>query len=59
MIVQSSKLRPSFKGGSPLAMEQKNMLKKSTRSKKNRKNPQLVFEEEKNGNGLLDENQLK
>ena len=54
---ESSKLRPSFKGGSPLAMEQKNMLKKAPGPKRTGK--KLVFEEEKNGNGLLDENQLK
>ena len=54
---ESSKLRPSFKGGSPLAMEQKNMLKKAPGPKRTGK--KLVFEEEKRGNGLLDENQLK
>ena len=53
----SNKLRPSFKGGSPLAMEQKNMLKKAPGPKRTGK--KLVFEEEKRGNGLLDENQLK
>jgi len=54
---ESSKLRPKFKGGSPLAMEQKNMLKKVPGPKRTGK--KLVFEEEKNGNGLLDESQLK
>ena len=54
---ESNKLRPSFKGGSPLAMEQKNMLKKAPGPKRTGK--KLVFEEEKRGNGLLDENQLK
>jgi len=54
---ESSRLRPKFKGGSPLAMEQKNMLKKAPGPKRTGK--KLVFEEEKSGNGLLDENQLK
>jgi hypothetical protein len=54
---ESSRLRPSFKGGSPLAMEQKNMLKKAPGPKRTGK--KLVFEEEINGNGLLDEKQLK
>ena len=54
---ESNRLRPKFKGGSPLAMEQKNMLKKVPGPKKTGKT--LVFEQEKNGNGLLDESQLK
>jgi hypothetical protein len=54
---ESSKLRPTFKGGSPLAMEAKTMLKKAPRPPKTEK--QLVFEDEINGNGLLDEKQLK
>jgi hypothetical protein len=53
----ASKLRPKFRGGSPLAMEHKNMLKKAPGPKKIGK--KLVFEQEKNGNGLLDESQLK
>jgi hypothetical protein len=54
---ESNRLRPKFKGGSPLAMEQKEMLKKAP--KPFRTGKKLVFEEEKNGNGLLDESQLK
>jgi hypothetical protein len=53
---ESSKLRPKFRGGSPLAMEHKNMLKKAPGPKKTGK--KLVFEQEKKGNGLLDESQL-
>ena len=54
---ESNRLRPKFKGGSPLAMEQKEMLKKVPGPKRTGKT--LVFEQEKNGNGLLDESQLK
>ena len=54
---ESSRLRPKFKGGSPLAMEQREMLKKVPGPKRTEK--QLVFEQEKKGNDLLDENQLK
>jgi len=54
---ESNRLRPKFKGGSPLAMEHQNMLKKVPGPKKTGK--KLVFEEEKKGNGLLDESQLK
>ncbi len=48
--------KPNFKGGSPLALETKQMLKKAPRPPKTEK--QLVFEEEKKGDGLLDESQL-
>jgi len=54
---ESSRLRPKFKGGSPLAMEQIEMLKKVPGPQRTGK--QLVFEQEKKGNDLLDENQLK
>ena len=54
---ESSRLRPKFKGGSPLAMEQREMLKKVPGPQRTGK--QLVFEQEKKGNDLLDENQLK
>ena len=54
---ESSRLRPTFKGGSPLAMEHKTMLKKAPGPKRTGK--KLVFEEEISGNGLLDEKQLK
>ena len=54
---ESKSLKPKFKGGSPLAMEQKEMLKKVPGP--HRTGKQLVFEQEKKGNDLLDENQLK
>ena len=54
---ESKGLRPKFKGGSPLALEQIEMLKKAPKPFRTEK--QLVFEQEKNGNDLLDENQLK
>tara|TARA_R100001443_G_scaffold117355_1_gene141671 strand:+ start:214 stop:2106 length:1893 start_codon:yes stop_codon:yes gene_type:complete len=54
---ESSRLKPTFKGGSPLAMEHKTMLKKAPGPKRTGK--KLVFEEEIKGNGLLDEKQLK
>ena len=54
---ESNRLRTKFKGGSPLAMEHKNMLKKAPGPQRTEK--QLVFEQEKKGNNLLDENQLK
>ena len=54
---ESSKLRPTFKGGSPLAMEHKNMLKKAPGPKRTGK--RLVFEQDKQGEDLLDEKQLK
>ena len=54
---ESKSLRPKFKGGSPLALEQIEMLKKAPKPFRTKK--QLVFEQEKNGNDLLDENQLK
>ena len=54
---ESNKLRSKFRGGSPLAMEHQEMLKKVPGPKRTGK--KLVFEEEKNGNGLLDESQLK
>ena len=53
----NGKLKPTFNGGSPLAMEHKNMLKKVPRPPKTKK--QLVFEENKKGDQLLDENNLK
>ena len=53
---ESNRLRQKFKGGSPLAMEHKEMLKKAPGPIKTGK--KLVFEQEKNGNGLLDESQL-
>ena len=52
----SKGLKPNFKGGSPLALETKNMLKKVPRPPKTGK--QLVFEKENKGDSLLDESQL-
>jgi hypothetical protein len=54
---EPNKLRSKFKGGSPLAMEHQEMLKKAPGPKRTGK--ALVFEQEKNGNSLLDESQLK
>jgi hypothetical protein len=50
-------LKTSFKGGSPLALETKNMLKKAPGPKRSGK--KLVFESDKKENKLLDESQLK
>ena len=50
-------LKTSFKGGSPLALETKNMLKKAPGPKRTEK--KLVFESDKKENKLLDESQLK
>ena len=52
----SKSLKTQYKGGSPLALETKNMLKKVPKPPRTEK--QLVFEEEKKGNNLLDESQL-
>ena len=52
----SKGLKTNFKGGSPLALETKNMLKKVPRPPKTGK--QLVFEKENKGDSLLDESQL-
>ena len=53
----AGRLRPKFRGGSPLAMEHKEMLKKAPGPKRTGK--KLVFEQEKRENKLLDESQLK
>ena len=50
-------LKTSFKGGSPLALETKNMLKKAPGPKRTGK--KLVFESDKKENKLLYESQLK
>jgi len=52
----SKGLKSNFKGGSPLALETKQMLKKIPRPPKTEK--QLVFEKENKGDNLLDESQL-
>ena len=53
----SNTIKPNFKGGSPLALETKEMLKKVPRPPKTEK--QLVFEQDKDKEGLLDESQLR
>ena len=53
----SGKLKQDFKGGSPLALETKNMLEKVPRPPKTEK--QLVFEQDKKEENLLDESQLR
>ena len=53
----NKKLKHDFKGGSPLALETKNMLKKVPRPPKTGK--QLVFEQDKSQEKLLDESQLR
>lgn len=53
----NGKLKQDFKGGSPLALETKNMLDKVPRPPKTEK--QLVFEQEKKEEKLLDESQLR
>ena len=53
----SNSIKPNFKGGSPLALETKEMLKKVPRPPKTEK--QLVFEQDKDKEGLLDESQLR
>ena len=52
----SKSLKTQYKGGSPLALETKNMLKKAP--KPIRTGKQLVFEKENSGDSLLDESQL-
>ena len=53
----NGKLKQDFKGGSPLALETKNMLEKVPRPPKTEK--QLVFEQDKKQENLLDESQLR
>ena len=53
----NNKVKPDFQGGSPLALETQNMLKKVPRPPKTEK--QLVFETKNKGEDLLDENNLK
>ena len=53
----SGRLKPTFKGGSPLALETLNMLEKVPTPPRTEK--QLVFEQDKKKNSLLDEKQLK
>jgi len=53
----NNKIKPDFKGGSPLALETRNMLEKIPRPPKTGK--QLVFEQDKSKENLLDESQLR
>jgi len=53
----NKKIKHDFKGGSPLALETKNMLKKVPRPPKTGK--QLVFEQDKSQEKLLDDSQLR
>ncbi len=53
----NNKLKQDFKGGSPLALETRDMLKKVPRPPKTEK--QLVFENGENKEDLLDESQLR
>tara|TARA_R110002020_G_scaffold41891_3_gene123104 strand:- start:3904 stop:5793 length:1890 start_codon:yes stop_codon:yes gene_type:complete len=53
----NKKTKHDFKGGSPLALETKNMLDKIPRPPKTGK--QLVFEQDKSQEKLLDESQLR
>ena len=58
---ESDSTRPSFKGGSPLALEAKSMYKKNKDMFKNIKlnRKQLIFEKDIKGNSLLDESQIR
>ena len=53
----NNKIKPDFKGGSPLALETKEMLKKVPKPPKTGK--QLVFEGDQKKEKLLDESQLR
>ena len=50
----SSSIKPKFKGGSPLALENKKIFKDLKYREK-----QLIFEDELRSNSLLDENQIR
>jgi hypothetical protein len=58
---ESDSTKPSFKGGSPLALEAKSMYKKNKDMFKNMKlnRKQLIFENDIKGNSLLDESQIR
>jgi hypothetical protein len=58
---ESDSTKPSFKGGSPLALEAKSMYKKNKDMFKNIKlnRKQLIFEKDIKGNSLLDESQIR
>ena len=58
---ESDSTKPSYKGGSPLALEAKSMYKKNKDMFKNIKlnRKQLIFEKDIKGNSLLDESQIR
>ena len=57
---ESDSVKPTYKGGSPLALETKNKYNKNAKMFNDIKNQkkQLIFEKEIKGNNLLDENQI-
>ena len=57
---ESDSIKPTFKGGSPLALERKYKHNKNAKVFNDIKNQkkQMIFEKEIKGNSLLDENQL-
>ena len=58
---ESDSTKPSYKGGSPLALEAKSMYNKNKNMFKNMKinSKQLIFEKDIKGNSLLDESQIR
>ena len=58
---ESDSTKPSYKGGSPLALEAKSMYNKHKGMFKNMKinNKQLIFEKDIKSNSLLDESQIR
>ncbi len=58
---ESDSIKPSYKGGSPLALEAKSMYNKNKNMFKNIKinKKQLIFEKDIKGNSLLDESQIR
>ena len=58
---ESNSTNPSYKGGSPLALEAKSMYEKNKNMFKNMKinKKQLIFEKDIKGNSLLDESQIR
>ena len=58
---ESDSTKPSYKGGSPLALEAKSMYNKHKDMFKDMKinNKQLIFEKDIKSNSLLDESQIR
>ena len=46
-------IKPQYKGGSPLSLKEKTMLKKMDNEKR------IIFEKDENKGSLLDENQIR